>query len=104
MPGPLGITQPYALLLHDEAASAVPLNLAHPPALIIGAARPGARSPGEVGDKASAFASGAVSSGVEAAHQEYGAPVAMWAEGKPLAPLLDEAGISQIVVPYLPVG
>ena len=104
LPGPLGITQPYALLLHDEAASAVPLNLAHPPALIIGAARPEARSPGQVGDKASAFVSGAVSSGVEAAHQEYGAPVAMWAEGKPLAPLLDAAGISQIVVPYLPVS
>ncbi|MEM9086398.1 MAG: FAD-binding domain-containing protein [Pseudomonadota bacterium] len=104
LPGSPDITQPYALLLHDEAASAVPLQLAHPPALIIGAARPGARSRGQAGEAAAAFASGAVTSGVEAAHQEYAAPTAMWAEGEKLAPLLDDAGVTQIAVPYLPVG
>jgi hypothetical protein len=42
------LAEPFALLLHDEAAHHAPLSLPAAPALVIGAARPAARSPGAV--------------------------------------------------------
>lgn len=98
------LAQPYALVLHDEAASAAPLHLSHPPALVIGAARPEARSPGEAGELARAFATGAVHSGVEEAAQRFDVPKVQWTAQDRLADILDQAGVARIAVPYVPAG
>ncbi|MFO6430583.1 FAD-binding domain-containing protein [Erythrobacter sp. W302b] len=95
---------PFALLLHDEAAHHAPLALPAVPALVIGAARPAARSPGAVGELASDFADGAVASGMAEAATAFGCPATEWRAGDPLAPLLAEAGVARIAVSYLPTG
>ena len=107
LPGSLyeeALAQPYALLLHDEAASAAALNLTTPPKLIIRAARALDRSPGAIGEAARRFAEGAVQSGAQEASQLYGAPIVSWTSETRLADLLSEAGIDHIAVPYLPTG
>jgi hypothetical protein len=96
--------QPFALLLHDEATHHAPLALPASPALVIGAARPAARSPGEIGTAARAFAEGAVTSGLADSAAAYGCPVREWRAGEALAGLLDEAGITCLALPYLPSG
>jgi hypothetical protein len=96
--------QPYALILHDEGASHVPLNLPRPPALVIGAARPEARSPGAVGDIARDFAHGAVRSGAEDAAREWGCECRDWSADGSLSEILSEADIAQVALPYLPTG
>jgi hypothetical protein len=98
------LAQPFALLLHDEAAHHAPLALPAAPSLVIGAARPAARSPGAVGDHAGRFATGAVAGGMAEAAAAFGCPVAAWHPGEPLAPLLATSGVSRIAVPYLPTG
>ena len=107
LPGPLtaaDLAQPFALLLHDEAAHHAPLALPAKPALIIAAARPEARSPGRAGAHARAFAAGALASGMAEAASAFGCPAAEWRAGEPLAPLLAAAGIDRIALAYLPTG
>ncbi len=98
------IAEPFALLLHDEAAHHAPLVLQGAPALVIGAARPDTRSPGPIGEHARAFAEGAVASGMTEAAAAFGCPAVEWRAGEPLAPLLAEAGVDRIALNYLPVG
>lgn len=96
--------QPFALLLHDEAAHHAPLALPAAPALVIGAARPEARSPGAPGSQALAFAQGALAHGMAEAAAAFACPSAEWRAGEPLAPLLAGAGVERIALPYLPAG
>ena len=95
---------PYALILHDHAASHVPLALAASPALVIGAARPEARSPAPIGAHAHTFARAAVADGVRAMASESGCACADWGPEDRLASLLDRAGVRRVVIPFLPVG
>jgi len=74
------------------------------PALVIGAARPAARSPGAVGALACGFATDAVASGMAEAASAYGCAAAEWRSGEPLGPLLAQAGITRIALPYCPNG
>lgn len=107
LPGPVSaadFAQPFALLLHDEAAHHAPLTLPTAPALVIGAARPEARSPGSLGDHARRFAEGALASGTAEAAAAFGCSSAEWRTGKPLAPLLSAARVERIALPYLPTG
>lgn len=107
LPVPLSadtLSAPYALILHDEAASHVPLDLPSPPALVIGAARPAHRSSRPVGAKTAAFATDAVDNGVRKASDAFGVPLADWSPDAPLAPLLETAGIERVATPYLPTG
>jgi hypothetical protein len=96
--------EPYALILHDEAASHVPLALPIPPALIIGATRPAARSPGEVGNHARAFVQDAVRGGMAQAASAFGCAAREWGGEDGLAAILTEAGIARVALPYLPTG
>ncbi len=98
------LAQPFALLLHDEAAHHAPLALPAAPALVIGAARPAARSPGDVGVLARDFTQDAVAGGMAEAAAAYGCPAMDWRAGEPLAPLLAAAGVDRIAIPYLPAG
>ncbi len=107
LPGPVSaadLAQPFALLLHDEAAHHAPLALPAAPALVIAAARPEARSPGVPGARALAFAQGALASGMAEAAAAFGCPAIEWPVGEPLAPLLAKAGVGRIAVPWLPAG
>ena len=107
LPGPVraaDLAEPFALLLHDEAAHHAPLALPAAPALVIAAGRPASRSPGEIGFYARSFAEGALASGRAEAAAAFGCPVAEWRTGEPLAPLLAEAGVTRIALPYLPAG
>ena len=107
LPDPLSgqaLQKPFALLLHDEAASHVPLDLPAEPALIISAARPERRAPGAVSQKASAFAIGAVESGARQASSAFNVPAVEWTSDRSLASLLNEHNLEQLVVPYLPTG
>jgi hypothetical protein len=104
MPGSDAFDAPFALLLHDEGASHVPLDLPAQPALVIGAARPVARSPGAVGEGAACFARNAVSSGMAEAASAFGCEAREWVEGESLADLLSETGIERFAVPHLPQG
>lgn len=96
--------QPFALVLHDEGAHHAPLALPATPALVIGAARPEARSPAAPGPHALAFAQGALASGMAEAAAAFGCPAVEWHAGEPLAPLLAAAGVERVVLPYLPTG
>lgn len=99
------LAQPFALLLHDEAAHHAPIDLAGvAAALVIGADRAQARSPADIGAPARAFAQGALAHGLSEASAAFGCAAAHWHAGEPLAPLLDAAGIDRIAVPYLPAG
>ena len=98
------LAQPFALLLHDEAAHHATLALPAAPALVVGAARPAARSPGEIGTAARVFAEGAVISGLADASAAYGCMAREWRAGESLTALLDEAGITRVALPYLPTG
>jgi hypothetical protein len=107
LPGPVSaadLAEPFALLLHDEAAHHAPLDLPGTPALVIGASRPEARSPAPVGTLAQGFAHTAVAGGVAEAAAAFGCASAIWHPGQPLAPLLAEAGIARIALPYLATG
>ena len=103
-PSPEIFAKPYALILHDEAASAAPLALPSAPSLIIGAARPQARSPGDVGEGARRFATKAVQSGVEHAAAHYGVDSVSWTPDSKLSQILADHGVEHAVVPYLPTG
>ncbi|WP_271078594.1 FAD-binding domain-containing protein [Aurantiacibacter sp. MUD61] len=94
----------YALLLHDEAAHHAPLCLPHAPALVIGAARPDARSPEPVGDRARAFAHGAVESGVADARQAFDCAGTVWTDEGELVQLLESRDVTQIVTGHIPTG
>ncbi|MCZ8370078.1 MAG: DNA photolyase [Porphyrobacter sp.] len=98
------LAQPFALLLHDEAAHHAPLALPAVPALVIGAGRPDARSPHAIGSHARSFAAGALASGVAEAAAAFACPAVKWRAGEPLAPLLAQAGVERIALPYLPAG
>jgi hypothetical protein len=74
------------------------------PNLVIAAGRPEARSPGETGAPALAFARGALAGGVAEAAAAFACPVVEWRTGEPLVPLLGAAGVERIVSPYLPAG
>jgi hypothetical protein len=96
--------EPFALLLHDEAAHHAPLALPAAPALVIGASRAEARSPGEIGAPAARFTKGAMASGMAEAAAAFGCAAVEWRAGDPLEALLAQAGISRIAVPYIPAG
>ena len=100
----VALAQPYALLLHDDAAHHAPLDLPSAPAVVIGAARPEARSPGNLGSLAREFAHGAVASGIAEASAQFACPAAEWRAGEALAPMLAAAGVERIALPYLPAG
>ncbi|WP_379545690.1 FAD-binding domain-containing protein [Qipengyuania sp. DSG2-2] len=104
LPDPATPQAPYALLLHDEAASHVPLDLPTPPALVIAAARPDARSPLPCGDHARQFAQQAVANGAREAGETFGCDVAEWTRDTPLQSLLAERRITTLACPYLPTG
>jgi deoxyribodipyrimidine photo-lyase len=107
LPGPVtagDLARPFALVLHDEAAHHAPLALPAAPTLVIGAARPAARSPGAAGALASSFADAAVASGMAEAAAHFGCSAAAWQPGQPLAPLLAKAGVEAIALPYCPTG
>lgn len=101
---PQALAKRYALVLHDEGASHAPLALPHPPALVIGAARPEARSPDPVSRAACEFAQGAVRSGVSEAAAAFDCPAAHWTADASLSDILAEAGIEAAAMPYLPTG
>jgi hypothetical protein len=101
---PAELARPYALLLHDEAAHHAPLALPAKPALVIGAARPEARSPGAVGALAAGFARDAVAGGMAEASAAFGCPALEWQAGEPLAKLLASAGVDRLALAYLPAG
>ncbi len=96
--------KPYALLLHDEAASHVSLNLAKPAKLVIGAARPEARSPVDTGALASAFARDAVHHGMSEAANAFGCEAREWTTDTSLPDILLDAGVERIAIPFLPTG
>ncbi|MEL6528824.1 MAG: FAD-binding domain-containing protein [Pseudomonadota bacterium] len=96
--------QPYALLLHDEAASHVPLDLPAAPALIIGAARPDARSPDNVAEKTREFANEAISNSMTEAAHSFGCEAVEWSSGDSLSDCLMDTGVERIAIPYLPIG
>ena len=98
------LPEPYALLLHDEAASHEPLGIDIAPSLIISAPRPEARSPGEIGKIAQEFARDATQMGASAASDAFGCSVAQWTAGEALADILSNAGIENVVTAYLPTG
>lgn len=98
------LSEPFALLLHDEAAHHAPLALPAAPALVIGASRAEARSPGAIGAPSARFTEGAMTNGLAEAAADFGCPVVEWREGETLAPLLAQAGITRLAVPYLPAG
>ena len=100
----VALAQPYALLLHDDAAHHAPLDLPSAPAVVIGAARPEARSPGNLGSLAREFAHGTVASGIAEASAQFACPAAEWRAGEALAPMLAAAGVERIALPYLPAG
>ncbi|QFT78797.1 FAD-binding domain-containing protein [Erythrobacter sp. THAF29] len=95
---------PYALILHDEAASHVPLALPRPPDLVIGAPRPEARSSREIGSHARAFARGAVENGLAEAADTFGCERRMWEMSDDLSNQLAAAGLKRIAIPFLPTG
>ncbi|MEQ5787487.1 DNA photolyase [Erythrobacter sp. NFXS35] len=101
---PEDLAEPYALLLHDEAAHHAPLALPAAPALVIGASRSGARSPGAVGVLARCFTEAAMASGLAEAAATFGCPAVLWHADEPIEPLLAQAGITRLAVPYLPAG
>ncbi len=96
--------QPFALILHDDAAHHLPMKLPHSPALVIGAARPGARSCGDVGHYATDFAISAVEHGVADAADAFSCQSRHWLPGQPLKEILVEAGIERVVTPFIPIG
>lgn len=98
------VDEPYALLLHDEAAHHSAIALPSKPSLIIGAARPNARSPRDLGTSAREFAVQAVENGIDDAGSAFDCPTAQWSCDGELAGILDQAGIKHLVVPYLPTG
>ena len=98
------LSEPFALLLHDEAVHHAPLALPAAPALVIAASRAEARSPGAVGDPALAFTRGAMAGGRAEAAAHFACASAEWQAGEPLEPLLEAAGIARLAVPWLPAG
>lgn len=98
------LAEPFALLLHDEAAHAAPLALPAAPALVIGAERAAARSPGGAARLAQDFASAALAGGMAEASAHYGCPAIAWRAGENLGEVLAQHGIERIAVPYLPQG
>lgn len=107
LPAPVSaadLAEPFALLLHDEAAHHAPLALPAAPALVIGACRPEARSPAPIGSPALDFATGALTGGMAETTSAFGCPAVAWRAGEPLAPLLAEAGVHRVALPYLPAG
>lgn len=107
LPGPLSaadLAAPFALLLHDEAVHAVPLALPVAPALVIGAERAAARSPGGAPPLVSGFAQAAVASGMAEAAAAFACRAAVWEEGESLAELLRKHAVGRIAVPWLPQG
>jgi len=107
LPPPVSVkdlAEPFALLLHDEAAHHAPLALPAAPALVIGASRAEARSPGEIGKPALQFTQGAMANGLSEAAAAFGCPVVEWHAGEAIEPLLEQAGIARMAVPYLPAG
>lgn len=107
LPGPVTVgdlAQPFALLLHDEAAHAAPLALPAAPSLVIGAERADARSPGGAAGLAQGFAAGAVASGMAEASAAFACPAQTLPAGASLAAVMAEHGMARLVVPYLPQG
>ncbi|MEL6485547.1 MAG: FAD-binding domain-containing protein [Pseudomonadota bacterium] len=111
LPGPLAADtfgEPYALILHDEAANheplGLPLNLPRPPSLVLYVDRASARSPGDVAPAVMSFAQEATASGAGEAGAAFNCPVERWDECAELPQILNQAGIERAVVPYLPVG
>lgn len=96
--------QPYALLLHDEAASHTPLSLPSPPSLIIGAARTEARSPRQIGEQVRIFNVDAVWNGTAEAAAAFRCEARDWHSGAALGDILTQAGVGRIVLPYLAEG
>lgn len=96
--------EPYALLLHEEGASHVPLGLASPPSLIISAARPEARSPLTLGTPAATFAAESSQEGARAAANAFGCPLTTWTAEQPLAGILAQTGLDNIAAAFLPTG
>ncbi len=95
---------PYALIVHDDGAHHAALNLPRPPALILGAARPGTRSAGAIGPAAEEFAKGAVQSGTADAAGAFGCDSRNWDAGTPLSDILDAANLDRVALPYLTTG
>jgi hypothetical protein len=98
------LTQPFALLLHDEAAHHAPLALPTAPGLVIGASRAARRTPGPLGEPAAGFTAQAIAGGMAEAGSAFGCPAIEWRAGEPIEPLLAQAGVERVAVPWLPAG
>ncbi|MEL7198431.1 MAG: FAD-binding domain-containing protein [Pseudomonadota bacterium] len=103
-PGEFEPPAKFALLLHDEAAHHGAIDLPSEPKLVIGAARPEARSPEPIGNAACKFALEAVAHGVAEAGEAFQCPTANWAEDASIRDILTQAEITHIVTPYLPTS
>ncbi len=101
---PSDFGEPYALILHDEAASHHALALPRPPALVIGAERAQSRSPLETSAAVSDFARGAVQSGTRDAADAFDCGARFWSPGDDLSAMLADAGIERVAFPYLTQG
>ncbi|WP_390586119.1 FAD-binding domain-containing protein [Erythrobacter sp. MTPC3] len=94
----------YALILHDEGACHMAMNLPHPPKLVLGMTRPEARSPLPVGETARNFARSAVETGVDQAGDAFGCKAKLLGEGEGLQQSLGQAGLQTVAFSYLPTG
>lgn len=107
LPAPVSegdLDEPFALLLHEEAAHHAPLVLTARPALVIGAARPDARSPQGAAPLARGFAEEGLASGMAEAASAFDCPAVYWSAGESLGDILGRAGVRRLAMPHLPVG
>jgi deoxyribodipyrimidine photo-lyase len=98
------LAEPFALLLHDDAAHHAPLVLPARPALVIGAERTDARSPGGAAPLVRDFALGAIGNGMAEAAAQFASPSAAWTAGENVTELLAKHRVKRVALPYLPQG
>jgi deoxyribodipyrimidine photo-lyase len=94
----------FALVLHDEAASHVPLKLVHKPSLVITVTCSQHRSPGKVGFPASSFIENAIKYGGDRAAQAFDCEHIQLTDVPTIGEVLEKSKISKICIPYLTTG
>ncbi len=98
-------TAPYALLIHAEDCQPETLDLAHPPAAIILLDLPDPRSPQGIASAVTAFTQGALVDAGTRAAAHWGCPLLRWTpDSGPITALLQQAGVDQAAMAWLPTG
>ncbi|MEM8826606.1 MAG: FAD-binding domain-containing protein [Pseudomonadota bacterium] len=93
---------PFALLVHERALAPETLDLAgRKPDLLIGVARPDARSPLGAAPAVASWTTAALDDALQRGQEAFDCPVTNWEEGTPLADLWPDG---TLVVPYLGQG